>query len=66
MSKKTFHVNSQLYPELYIIEAIEAFDGYMISWKDGDLTIDDEDPQYVFDELMNYILSLSLENSIWA
>jgi hypothetical protein len=66
MSKKTFHVNNQLYPELYITEAINAFDWYDITWKNGNLIIEDEDPQYVFDELMNYTLSLSLENSIWA
>ena len=66
MSKKTFSINNQLYPEWYIKEAIDAFDGYNIIWKDGNLIIEDEDPQYVFDELMNYTLSLSLENSIWA
>lgn len=66
MSKKTFHVNNHLYPELYIIEAIDAFDWYTIIWQDGNLIIEDEDPQYIFDELMNYTLSLSLENSIWA
>jgi hypothetical protein len=64
MSKKTFSINNQLYPEVYIIEAIDAFDGYSIIYQDGNLIIEDEDPQYVFDELMNYTLSLSLENSI--
>ncbi len=64
MSKKTFSVNNILYPEALIQEAILAFDGYAIVASDSTITIDDEDPQYVFDELMNYILSLSLENSI--
>lgn len=66
MSKKTFNVNSILYPEIIIQEAILAFDGYDISMNSNAITIDDEDPQYIFDEFMNYSLSLSLENSIWA
>lgn len=66
MLKKTFSLNNQLYPESDIRNAIDTFDGYLILWENGTLTIEDENPQFVFDELMNYILSLSLENSIWA
>ncbi len=66
MSKKTFNVNSTLYPEIIIQEAILAFVGYTISTSDSVITIDDEDPQYVFDELMNYILSISSETIVWA
>lgn len=64
MSKKTFNVNNTLYSEKNIQEAILVFVGYTISVSDGIISIDDEDPQYVFDELMNYVLSLSLENII--
>ncbi|MBX9809648.1 hypothetical protein K2X92_04650 [Candidatus Gracilibacteria bacterium] len=66
MLKKTFSLNNQLYPESDIRNAIDTFDGYLILWENGTLTIEDENPQFVFDELMNYILSLSLENSIGA
>lgn len=66
MSKKTFNINNQLYSESDILDAIDAFDGYVINWENEVLIIEDENPQFVFDEFMNYILSLSLENSIWA
>ena len=64
MSKKTFHVNNTLYPEDVIQDAIIAFSDYSITSIDGAIIIEDEDPQYVFDEFMNYILSLSLENPL--
>lgn len=66
MSKKTFQINSTLYPESIIQEVIAVFGDYAITFSDGILSIEDEDPQYVFDEFMNYILSLSLENLPWA
>ncbi len=66
MSKKTFQINSTLYPEILLQEAIDAFSDYTITYSGGILSIEDEDPQYVFDEFMNYILSLSLENFPWA
>lgn len=62
MSKKTFNIDSSLYPEHCIQEAILAFDGYDMIFSGNQITIDDADPQYVFDELMNYVLSLLLEN----
>ena len=66
MSKKTFKINNTLYPTEYVQDAIIAFDGYGIIYENEAITIDDENPQYVFDELMNYILSTSLENTIWV
>ncbi len=66
MSKRIFNVNNTLYNDSIILSAISAFEWYIISYQGGTITIDDEDPQYVFDELMNYTLSLSLENPIWA
>ena len=66
MSKKTFKISSSLYSINSIQDAINAFDGYQIHFDGNTIGIDDEDPQYVFDELMNYILSISLENNIWA
>lgn len=66
MSKKTFKISSSLYSINNIQDAISAFDGYQIDFDGNTISIDDENPQYVFDELMNYILSISLENNIWA
>lgn len=43
-----------------------AFDGYDITRTDSTLTIDDEDPKYVFNEFMNYVLSISSETIVWA
>jgi hypothetical protein len=64
MSKKTFKISSSLYSINNIQDAISAFDGYQIDFDGNTISIDDENPQYVFDELMNYILSISLENNI--
>jgi hypothetical protein len=64
MSKKIFNVNSDIYSSDAILQAIEAFEGYTISYDKNQITIDDEDVQFVFDEFMNYIISLSLENPI--
>jgi hypothetical protein len=61
MSKKTFLINNNFYPHDIIQNAIIAFGDYNITSADGTLSIEDEDPQYIFDELMNYTLSLSLE-----
>lgn len=61
MSKKTFSIDNSLYQENLISDAIAAFDGYTITLQGGRITIDDENPEYVFDELMNYTLALSLE-----
>ncbi len=66
MSKKIYQVNNSLYPASYIQDTLVAFVGYEITYSHNTLTIDDEDPQYVFDEFMNYTLSLLLENPLWA
>lgn len=66
MSKRTFNVNTSLYPVEIIQEWIAAFEGYTISHENGVITIDDEDPETVFKELLNYILSLYSETIIWA
>jgi hypothetical protein len=66
MSKKTFNLDRDLYPESIIAATITAFTGYNIIYADGSLTIDEEDPQYVFDEFANYILSIYSETIVWA
>ena len=64
MSKKTFNINKDIYPENIIQEAILAFVGYNIIYSDSVISIEEDDSQYIFDELMNYMLSISLENTI--
>ncbi len=49
-----------------IHDAIHEFHWYVIIYADGLITIDDDHPQVVFDELMNYILSIFSENTVWA
>ena len=66
MLKKTFNINKDIYPENLILEAINAFSGYNISYSNAIISIEEEDPQYIFDEFMNYALSISLENNLWA
>lgn len=66
MSKKTFNINKDIYPENIIQEAILTFVGYNIIYSDSVISIEEDDSQYIFDELMNYMLSISLENTIWA
>lgn len=66
MSKKTFNIDKSLYPEKVIQEAIDIFQWYTINYVDGVIVIDDEDAQRIFDELMNYILSIFSENTVWA
>lgn len=62
MSKKTFNINNLLYPEEVIRQALTDFEGYALEYHDGGITIDDEDPQWVFDELINYTISLMNES----
>ena len=64
MSKKTFNINKDIYPENIIQEAILTFVGYNIIYSDSVISIEEDDSQYIFDELMNYMLSISLENTI--
>ncbi|NRH20996.1 hypothetical protein HOO68_03050 [Candidatus Gracilibacteria bacterium] len=66
MSKKTFNINKDIYPENIIQEAILTFVGYNIIYSDSVISIEEDDSQYIFDELMNYMLSISLENTIGA
>lgn len=66
MSKKIFNINNSLYPEKIIQTAIHEFYWYDITYTDQSIIIDDDNPQEVFDELMNYILSIFSENIVWA
>lgn len=66
MLKKTFNIDKDIYPEKIILEAINAFNGYNISYSNTIISIEEEDSQYIFDEFMNYVLSISLENNLWA
>ncbi len=66
MSKKTFNVNNILYPEEILIEARNVFQDFSIDIFPGSIEIDEENPENIFDEFMNYSLSLLLEKNIWA
>lgn len=49
-----------------IHQGIADFQWYSINYIDGILTIDDLDAERVFDEFMNYILSIFSEHIVWA
>ncbi len=61
MLKKVFKISSTLYPTPIVIQAIESFSDFQIQLIDSSIIIEDDDPQFVFDEFMNYTLSLLLE-----
>lgn len=64
MLKKTFNVNNTLYPEEILLEARTIFSDFAIEILPGSIQINEEDPQRVFDEFMNYSLSLLLEKNL--
>lgn len=66
MLKKTFTINKELYLDSLLLQAVSEFEGFDISYSWGEITIIDDNPQYVFDEFINYVLSISLELSPWA
>ena len=66
MSKKTFNISSQLYPEDMIHQGIDDFQWYNIIYDNSILVIDDPDAERVFDEFMNYILSIFSEHTVWV
>ncbi len=49
-----------------IRQGIADFQWYSISYTDSILTIDDSDAEWVFDEFMNYILSIFSEHTVWV
>lgn len=63
MQKNNFSVNTEIYPPEYILQAIADFEGYSILFdpSTSEIIIDDENAPFIFDELMNYVLSLILE-----
>ncbi len=66
MPKKTFNIDSTLYPLDFLNQAKKSFEGYDIVVTARWVTIDDDNPVYIFDEFMNYTLSLYLEFHLWA
>lgn len=64
MSKKTFNVNNTLYPEEVLLEAHGVFSDFSIEIFPGAIEINEENPDRVFDEFMNYSLSLLLEKNL--
>lgn len=65
MQKKSFNLESSLYSEEHIRQAITDFGwDFSIENTKGELTItgeDDTEIQMIFDEFMNYVLALSSE-----
>lgn len=66
MSKKTFNVNNTLYPEGVLLDARSVFWDFSIEIFPGAIEINEENPDIIFDEFMNYSLSLLLEKNLWA
>lgn len=62
MPKQNFNLDSILYPASYVEAARGAFSDYDITFVEGVLTIDDVDPQRIFDEFVNYTIALSNES----
>lgn len=60
MQKKNFNLDKNFYQESFIDQAISDFADFRINKTDLGVEITDEDPQMVFDEFSNYILSLAL------
>lgn len=61
MLKKCFRISKDLYPEVYIIKALEAFSDFSLEWKNNELSIEGEDESAIavlFWEFMNYVLWL--------
>lgn len=62
MQKQNFNLETNLYPETFIIQAIQDFgEDFSIEYHDGTLTISEEGIQAIqtiFDEFMNYVLGL--------
>ncbi len=66
MSKKTFNINNSIYSLELLLQTQEYFEGYDITIDRNTLSIDDENPQFVFDEFMNCALSIYSEIIAWA
>lgn len=63
MTKINFKINKNIYWEKYIKEAIEDYkDIAKISYKDSKIIIEwDSDLDEIFNELMNYVISIQNE-----
>ena len=66
MSKKTFSVNNELYSKSILELSKEAFEWYEITIWENSITVEDENASEIFDEFMNYTLSIYSENTLWA
>lgn len=66
MSKKTFSVNNTLYSKNILESSKDAFEWYNITIWENTVTIEDENASEIFDEFMNYTLSIYSENTLWA
>lgn len=65
MQKKSFSLESSLYQQEYLLQAIENFgQEFSMTYEDGMLIIageNSDDIQQIFDEFMNHVLALSNE-----
>jgi len=64
--KKTFSVNNLLYSKNILESCKDAFEWYSITIWENCITIEDEKSSEIFDEFMNYTLSIYSENTLWA
>lgn len=59
MWNKNFEINSNIYPKDLVVQAIDDFSQVAeITFNDQILTINDDEPQIIFNEFMNYLLAL--------
>jgi hypothetical protein len=58
MPKKSFNLDKDFYNPTLIEEALKDFSSFSLEYRETTLTIDDEDPQLLFDEFSNYCIAL--------
>ncbi|GAB0175104.1 MAG: hypothetical protein HHAS10_09830 [Candidatus Altimarinota bacterium] len=64
MQKKNFNLDKNFYPQALLEEAISEFESFDIQSIQDGISIQDEDPQGLFDEFSNYCVALYNEKLI--
>lgn len=64
MQKKNFTLDKSFYPQTLVEEAISEFSSFDIEYTQEWVSIQDDDPQELFDEFSNYCIALYNEKLI--